>query len=104
MSTEFDDVLGGDPKARLKVVGTPETVPTVFADTAIFAYRFGGTVRIQFVEGIVGAADGTSPGLASRHVGNLVMPVEGFANMLAYFNHVAKDMGLPEADIYPDGE
>lgn len=97
-STEFDDLLGGDetPQITFKISGTPETVPTVFADTAIFAYRFGGTVRVQFVEAISGASDSTSPGVKTRYIGNLVMPVEGFANMLRYLNQIAADMNLPD--------
>ncbi len=93
---DFDDLLGGDPKPEvLKTIGAPEAVPTVFADTAIFAYRFGGTVRIQFMEMMSGAADSSSPGIKGRYVGNLVMPVEGFANMLHYLNQIAGEMNLP---------
>jgi hypothetical protein len=106
MSTEFDDLLGGAPapSPAYTTIGNPESVPTVFADTAIFAYRFGGTVRVQFVEAINGAADSTSPGIKTRYVGNLVMPVEGFANMLEYLNGIAESMKLPGANPAPEPE
>jgi len=76
--------------------------PTVYADGCIFASRFGSTVRLTFIETIIEAADAPYPGPKSRHVGTLVMPAEGFRNMLRYLNDVTPKFIFPnEAE---DGE
>lgn len=100
MKDEFealmDDQPGSPTGTAHRMVGTPETVPTMFADTALFAYRFGGTVRVQFVEMNNHAVDSSDPGLTSRHTFNLVMPVEGFSNFLEYLNKTAREWNLPD--------
>jgi len=62
------------------------SVPSVYADLCVFATSSGSTVRITFAEAIVAPSDGPDPGLKVRHVGHLVLPREGFVNMLDYLN------------------
>ena len=71
--------------------------PTVFADGCIFATRVGSTVRLTFSETIVEAADAESPGPKNRHVGTLVLTLEGFDSMLKYLNDVTPKYIFPEA-------
>lgn len=108
MSDDFDDLLRETAKPQTevphRVVGAPEIVPTMFADTALFAYRFGGTIRVQFVEMNNAPSDAPEPGITSRHVFNLVMPVEGFSNFLEYLNKSAREWNLPIIDSDKDGD
>ena len=65
----------------------PSQTPTFFADTCIFATGMGAnTVRLQFAEFVPGAMDGNDPGTKVRYVGTLVMPLDGFKNMVEYLN------------------
>lgn len=75
--------------------------PTVYADGCVFATRLGSTVRLAFTETILEAVDGPFPGLKARHVGTLVLPVEGFRDMLEYLNKIAPEFIFPKAE---DGE
>jgi hypothetical protein len=72
--------------------------PTVYADGCVFATRIGSNVRIAFTETILEAADGPFPGYKARHVGTLVMPSEGFRDMMEYLNKIAPKFIFPEGD------
>ena len=63
--------------------------PTIFADGCLFARRMGSTVRLTFVESMIEPSDGPFPGFKTRHVGTLIMPVEGFRATLGYLNRMA---------------
>lgn len=76
--------------------------PTVYADGCMFAARLGSTVRLTFYETIVEASDATFPGPKNRHVGTLVLPVEGFDGMMRYLAEVTPKWILPEPPS--DGE
>lgn len=101
----IDDLLGDDPgkeaekKAEqefpIPLVTSAINYPTVYADGCLFATRLGSNVRLTFVETILEAGDSPSPGAKTRHVGTLVMPVEGFSNMLDYLNKISKEYILP---------
>lgn len=65
--------------------------PSVYADGCVFATRLGSNVRIAFTEAMLEAADGPFPGYKVRHVGTLIMPVEGFRDMLLYLNKIAPE-------------
>ena len=98
---EFDDVLGGDKKLEdqppsVPIISSAADYPTVFADGCIFTTRVGPTVRMTFVEQVIEAVDATYPGPKTRHVGTLVLPVEGFRHMMRYFEEIKSSI-LPEA-------
>ena len=82
----------GEPEqASEPVVAIPFTnhvsdVPSYYADTCIFATDLGSTIRLQFSEFIPGAKDSNDPGMKARYVGTLIMPLEGFRNMMGYLN------------------
>jgi hypothetical protein len=84
---EFAEML---PPAEPTVVNAATDVPTFFSDTVIFSYSTGNTARLHFMETIVEPQGSPNAGFKARHVGNLVMPIDGFRNMLAYLNEASK--------------
>lgn len=72
------------------------TSPTVFADGCVFAARMGSTVRLTFAETILEPDGIGPPGLKNRHVGTLVMPIEGFDNMMRYLNDLVARISFSE--------
>lgn len=82
--------------SNFRYVGSPTSAPTIFADTAAFATRVGGSIRVQLIESVPGASDSVEPGMNARYIANIVFPIEGFANFLSYLNGVAPTFDLPE--------
>lgn len=87
--------LGGAEAVRIPFPTSAADYPTVYADGCVFATRLGSTVRIAFFETIVEAADAANPGPKNRHVGTLVMPVEGYDAMLRYLNEITPKFIFP---------
>lgn len=91
-STDFDDLLGGDTPPpvvepvvpKIPIAGSAADHPTVYADGCLFATRLGSNVRLTFFETILEARDSTHPGFKNRHVGTLVMPLDGYKSMMKY--------------------
>lgn len=97
MSDNHDDLLGEPTPPPTPIVSSAVNYPTVYADSCIFATRLGSTVRLTFVEHILEPANGPSPGMKTRHVGTLVMPYEGYKNMLEYLtNQASQFIDLPD--------
>lgn len=91
------------PSAQpIRIVGSAANYPSVYADACLFATRLGSTVRLTFVENVLEAADSPDPGIKARHVGTLVMPYEGYKNMLEYLTQQASQF-IDLLDT-PDGE
>lgn len=108
MSDDFESLLEGDPEqpppmAKTALVTSAVNAPTVYADGCLFATRLGSTVRLTFAENILEAADGPSPGLKMRHVGTLVLPIEGYQAMMAYLADVTPKYIFPQEET-ADGE
>lgn len=80
-----------DGASTVNVVTSAVSHPTVFADGCLFAYRMSGTVRMAFVESMIEAANGPYPGFKTRHVGTLVLPMEGLKVTLDYLNKLVAD-------------
>lgn len=99
MSQDHEDLLGEktstEPEAKIPLVTSAVNAPTVYADGCLFATRLGSTVRLTFAENILEAADGPNPGLKMRHVGTLVLPIEGYDAMLKYLLDVTPKYILP---------
>ena len=97
--------LGRDTDPRPEVapiipINPIASVGTVYADMCVFATSAGSAVRITFAEAILAPSDGPDPGLKVKHIGHLVMPREGFANMLDYLN-ASRDLILGKPDGVP---
>lgn len=88
--------------ASLKFVNALEDAPTFYADNCYFAARSGPNLRISFVETQVHPIDVGGPDPKNKHVVTIVLPLEGFASMLAYFNNVTSKFIDPQAT--GDGE
>lgn len=80
----------------IPLISSAVDYPTVYADGCMFATRLGSCVRITFYETVMEASDSISPGAKNRHVGTLVLPVEGYAGMLKYLNDVTPKFIFPE--------
>lgn len=90
MTTDEDEKKEDMPEHGLDLLNNVSDAPTIYADGCIFVSTLGHAIRISFVETIVEPANGPSPGLKTKHVANIVMPVEGFSNTLEYMNQVSK--------------
>ena len=80
----------GKPEHGFDLLNNLSEAPTVYADGCIFVSTVGNAIRISFVETILEPSNGPIPGLKTRHVVNVVMPPDGFANTLEYMNKVVK--------------
>ncbi|TMM47269.1 hypothetical protein [Qipengyuania marisflavi] len=69
-------------------VNDPKDAPTVFSDGLLFATLVNGGVRLQFAEYVPHATNGPNPGLKTRVVANVVMPLEGYRGMMDYLSSV----------------
>ena len=105
-STEFDVILGGEADPPLassshgfNLLNNVADAPTTYADGCIFISTVGNAIRISFVETILEPSNGPSPGLKTRHVANIVMPPDGFANTLEYMNKVVRTWADAEATL-----
>lgn len=79
--------LGEDD--QMTTINTPADAQTIYADGCLFATQLGSTVRLQLIETIIGAVDSNDPGARVRYVLNLVMPAEGFTNMVQYLGNTS---------------
>jgi hypothetical protein len=87
--TKNDDGTSDEKPAHgYDLLNNVSDAPTIYADGCIFVSTIGNAIRLSFVETIVEPANGPMPGLKTRHVANVVMPADGFANMLEYMNKV----------------
>ena len=88
--TEENDQKAPTPSVAggLTFTNGPSDAGTVFSDHCLFASRFVSTVRLSFVETLLEPADSLNPGAKTRYVGHVVMPMEGFRNMVQYLNQV----------------
>ena len=77
-----------DAHLDIDYVNEAKDAPTLFADGLIFATLLNGAVRLQFSEYVPQAANGPSPGLKSRTVATMVVPLEGYQSMMAYLNDI----------------
>lgn len=107
---EFEDLIGGGESEKTPpAVSIDQTMfngavhaPTVFADGLVFATKIGSNIRLQFAEYSPHPANHPDPGLKTRHVVTVVMPPEGFENMMTYLQDVTPKFIFPtEAE---DGE
>jgi hypothetical protein len=88
----------GESASPFNVVNSFVDVPTVYADACVFAAAVGSNIRMTFMESILGPTDSPEPGWKVRHVGHLVMPRDGFASTVRYFNLVARQLGISVDD------
>lgn len=79
-----------DDGVEVPIITSAANAPTIYADGVIFATRFGSTVRIHLVETVAEATDAPHPGLKTRHVANVVMPIEGYRNTVKYLNEISE--------------
>ncbi len=77
-----------NPSEMVQVNG-PKDAPTVFADGLLFATLVNGNVRLQFAEYVPHATNGPDPGLKTRVIANVIMPLEGYRGMMEYLNTVS---------------
>lgn len=77
----------------INVANSFVNLPTVYADACLFAQAVGPNIRLTFVETIFAPEGIPEAGSNARHVGHLVMPKEGFLNMMKYLTESAKRMG-----------
>lgn len=87
---------------QIPLITSAAGYPSVYADGCLFATRLGSTVRLTFYETVMEPADGPHPGAKNRHVGTLVLPIEGFDGMLRYLNDITSKFIFPPSE--PDGE
>ncbi len=89
---EFDGVTHPTTEDGVEapIITSAARAPTIYADGVIFATRFGSTVRVHLVETVAEAADAPHPGLKTRHVANIVMPIEGYRNTVKYLNEISE--------------
>ena len=73
------DTGGGVP-----LVTTAANAQTVYADAVWFVSYYGGVVRLTFLENMLEPNGSLTPGMQARHVGTLVMPLDGFDGMVTY--------------------
>ena len=78
------------PEHGFNLLNNVSDAPTIYADGCIFISTVGNAIRISFVETILEPSNGPNPGIKTRHVANIVMPPDGFANTLEYMNNVVK--------------
>lgn len=76
------------PPPAIPLQNNALNTPTVYADAVWFAANLGNVVRIQFIENQLHTADSTTPGLNARYVGTLLMPRDGFKNMVEYLKRM----------------
>lgn len=69
-------------------VSEPKDAPTIFSDGLLFATLVNGNVRLQFAEYVPQAFNGPNPGLKTRVIGTVVMPLEGYRGMVDYLDSV----------------
>lgn len=100
--TEEGSITEQVKMASLKFVNSLQDAPTLYADNCYFAARSGSNLRISFVETVVHPIDVGGPDPKNKHVVTIVLPLEGFASMLAYFNNVTSKFIEPQA--MDDGE
>lgn len=84
------------PEPKIEYLNTLSQAPTVFADGLVFVSRIGTTVRLSFVETTLEPNDSRTPGIKSKHVVNVVMPMEGFQNAVSYVDTIIR--GWAEID------
>lgn len=77
-----------DHPDNMQHVNDPKDAPTVFSDGLLFATVVNGNVRLQFAEYVPQAANGPNPGLKTRVVANVIMPLEGYRGMMDYLDAV----------------
>lgn len=66
----------------------PVQAPTVYADGLLFATNVSNTIRLQFAEYVPHAMNSSDPGLKTRVVLNVAIPVEGYSAMMKYLNDI----------------
>lgn len=64
-----------DHPSGMEQTNEPKDAPSVFSDGLLFATIVNGSVRLQFAEYVPHAFNGPSPGLKTRVVANVIMPL-----------------------------
>lgn len=77
-----------ESSSEMVQVNVPKDAPTVFSDGLLFATLVNGNVRLQFAEYVPHARNGPEPGLKTRVVANVIMPLEGYRGMMDYLEAV----------------
>lgn len=83
----------------MRAVNRFADAPTVFADGCLHAAFAGANMRITFAETIWGPSDNEAEaGMNVRHVLSLVIPRDGFLNMIEYLQNTAKLFDMVPSD------
>ena len=90
MTDDQNAAENNKPEHGFNLLNNVSDAPTIYADGCIFISTVGNAIRISFVETILEPSNGPNPGIKTRHVANIVMPPDGFANTLEYMNNVVK--------------
>lgn len=86
--------------SEMDQVNEPKDVPSIFSDGLLFATLVAGNVRLQFAEYVPHAFNGRNPGLKTRVVANVVMPLDSYRAMMDYLERVNPQyiFGTPPTD------
>lgn len=92
------------PATDYTIINGASDAETVFADGLIFATRLGSAVRLQFAEYVPQASNHPDPGMKTRIVKTIVMPIEGYDAMLQYLVEVTPQYIHPPVEGEEGGE